>query len=75
MEAYPCKQVEFNREDLCKTIRAGPHPSTLGRCLRKSLFGEDGLTKDMIESDNSPCRGEAEAGLAKLFDGYKDFFS
>ena len=66
---YPTKLVEHNGVDLNKSIKAGPHPSTLGRNLRRTLFGEDGLTKDMIENENSPNCKEAKSELCKIFRG------
>ena len=66
---YPTKSVENNGVDLNKSIKAGAYPSTLGRNLRRTLFGEDGLTEDMIESENSPNRKEAKTELCMLFRG------
>ena len=66
---YPTKSVEHKGVDLNKSIKAGPHPSTLGRNLRRTLFGEDGLTEYMIESENSPNRKEAKTELCMLFRG------
>ena len=66
---YPTKSIELNGVDLNESIKAGPHPSTLSRHLRMTLFGEDGLTEDMIESENSPNRKEAKTELCMIFKG------
>ena len=66
---YPTKLVEHNGVDLNESIKAGPHPSTLGRKLRRTLFGEDGQNEDMIESENSPNRKEAKTELCMIFRG------
>ena len=66
---YPTKSVELNGFNLNKSIKARPHHSTFGRNLRRTLFGEDGLTEDMIESENSPNRKEAKTELCMIFRG------
>ena len=66
---YPNKLVEHNGFDLNNSIKDGPHPSTLGRNLRRTLFGEDGLTEDLIESGNSPNCKEAKTELCIIFRG------
>ena len=68
MAAYPPKPVDFNGEDICSLFQAGQNPSTLGRSLRKVLFGDDGLTMDMMGSKNSPGRKEAPADYNLLFE-------
>ena len=70
---YPTKSVEHNRVHLNKSIKAGPHPSTLGRNLRRTLFGEDGLTEDMIESENSPIAKKRKQSSA-CFSEVKDLY-
>ena len=73
LATYPTKRVDFNGEDLMKRYKTGPHPSTLGRNLRKDLFGLDGLTTDMIDSENSPIRKEADKNLVRVFKGQLQF--
>ena len=73
LAAYTAKRADFNGEDLMKRYKTGPHPSTLGRNLRKDLFGWDGLTTDMIESENSTIRKEADKNLVRFFKGQLPF--
>ena len=68
MAAYPPKPVEFNGEDICSLFQAGQNPSTLGRSMRKVLFGEDGLTIYMMGSETSPGRKEAPTDYTLLFE-------
>ena len=72
MAAYPPKHVEFNEEDFCSLFQAGQNPSNLGRSLRKVLFGDDGLTMDMMGSENPPGRKEAPADYTLLFESKND---
>ena len=73
LATYPTKRVDFNGEDLMKRYKTGPHPSTLGRNLRKDLSGLDGLTSDMMDSENSPIRKEADENLVRIFKGQLPF--
>ena len=68
LNAYPIKPVMFNGVDLM-TIRADAHSSLLGRCLRKEIFGVDGLTDQMIDSANSRKRAEAPKVKTANFKG------
>ena len=68
MAAYPLKPVEFNGEDICSLFQAGQNPSTLGRSVRKVLFGEDGLTMHMMVSESSQGRKEAPTDYTPLFE-------
>ena len=68
MAAYPPKPVDLDGEDICSLFEAGQNPSTLGRSLRKVLFGDDGLTMHMMGSENSPGQKEAPTDYTLLFE-------
>ena len=63
LATYPTKRVDFNGEDLMKRYKTGP----------QDLFGLDGLTTDMIDSENSPIRKEADKNLVRVFKGQLPF--
>ena len=50
-------------------LQANSYPSVLGRNLRKCLFGDNGLVNEMIESENSPVRKEADKDATAVFKG------
>ena len=59
LQAYSIHQVQFEGEDLMKTHQASSYPSQLGRTLRRTLFGIDGLVDEMMNSEGSYTRSEA----------------
>ena len=69
LQAYPIHQVQFEGEDLMKTHQASSYPSQLGRTLRKTLFGIDGLVDEMMNSEGSYTRSEASTEKTLLFEG------
>ena len=69
LQAYPIHQVQFEGEDLMKTHQAGPYPTQLGRTLRRTLFGIDGLVDEMMNSEGSYTRSEASTEKTLLFEG------
>ena len=50
-------------------LRADAQSLLLGRALRKEVFGIDGLTDDMIDSQSSPRRNEATLDKTMKFKG------
>ena len=50
-------------------LQANSYPSVLGRNLRKCLSGDNGLVSDMIESENSAVRMEADKDATAVFKG------
>ena len=66
--------MEFKGEDICSLFQAGLNTSTLGRRLKKALFGEDDLTMHMVESENSPGRKEVPADCTLLFESKNESF-
>ena len=68
LEAYPVKRVMYQGTNLIE-VRADAHPSLLGWALRKEVLGIDGLTDDMIDSQNSPKRNEAVLDKTMKFKG------
>ena len=78
LATYPTKRADFNGEDLMQRYKIhqpseGPHPSTFGRNLRKDLFGLDGLTTGMVDSENCSIRKEAQSILVRIFKGQLQF--
>ena len=69
LQAYPIHQVQFEGEDLMKTHQASSYPSQLGRTLRRTLFGIDGLVDEMMNSEGSLNRSEESREKTLLFDG------
>ena len=69
LQAYPIHQVQFEGEDLKKTHQASSYPSQLGRTLRRTLFGIDGLVDEMMKSEGSYTRSEASKEKTLLFEG------
>ena len=68
LEAYPEKRVMYHGTNLME-MRADSHPSLLGWALRKEVFGIDGLTGEMIDSQNSPKRNDAVLDKTMKFKG------
>ena len=69
LQAYPIHQVQFEGEDLMKTHQASSYPSQLGRTLRRTLFGIDGLVDEIMNSEGSYTRSEASKEKTLLFEG------
>ena len=67
--------MDFEGDNLMKTLKANAHPTQLGRCLRRTIFGVDGLVKDMIGSERSLGRIEAPRDKIAIFEGSFSTFS
>ena len=66
--SHPPTRVNFDGENLMD-LKANKFPSQLGRSLRINIFGNNGLTEDMIDNSKSPVRSEAPIEETMKFKG------